>query len=321
MGKFLIGRLQIDGVLPEDREYLNNITIPMDRNAFICCLQLVRNDGDIAGLISGAVNTGKSTWAITLAQRIKFYLKEYFRLDVKPFSLENDVVYGKSKTSFDELLGDTQFNVKVIDEGYLSGLNLDSTKDVTVYIGKVMNITRSKNNVLLWCFQKMDRAAKFLSERFNLWYHKPRKQYVLLFARSNIFTPADPWGVKKLLEAKSERAIKHYLKHNLNKVTYFKVPKLPAAEFNRYKKLKALAHLEMKMQEETKARSREVTMSVLDELYVKINKGDLNVIDIPQYLSDKYSLTEAEVRTYIKKYGDYSTMKKVLKVKSEEVLQ
>lgn len=309
--------------MPVDWAFLNEIGSYDEQVAFICCLQMVRNDGDIAGLISGAVNTGKSTYAITLAKSIKHYLKAYFKLDVTEFDYEKNVIYGQSKKGFDELLGDAQYNVVVIDEGYLTGLNLESTKDVTIYIGKVMNITRSKNNCILWCFQNMKRAARFLSERFNLWFHKPRKMFVILSARTNIFTTEDPWSVKKILKAESERAIKYYIKHNPNRVCYYKVPKLPTAEFNYYKKLKNAAHLEMKQNEESRAQMKQVKFSVLDELYSLIDgskRGTLNIIDARDYLMDKYALSESEAKKYIKDYPNYASTKKVLKYRSEAIM-
>ena len=306
-------RLQIEGITNEDWQYLHEIKDWADKEAFINCLQMVRNDGDIAAVISGSVGSGKSTYGIQLAKKMIYYLREYFKVINYDFDYKKNVVYGESKKLFDDMLGDSQFNVVVIDEGYLSGLNLESTKEITIFTGKVMNITRSKNNAILWCFQKMDRAAKFLSERFNLWYHKPRKRFVILFARTNIFTTKDPWGVKDLISATTERSIKFFIKHNTNRITYYATEKLPERELAIYKKYKIEAHQEIQRKEELKNKSKEVTVMVLKELYDRIGGGEMNIIDVPTYLIKKYNFNESDIKKYLKKYGEYAQMRKIMK--------
>ena len=60
---------------------------------------------------------------------------------------------------------------------------------------------------------------------------------------------------------------------------------------------------------------------VLRIIPIQINRGNVNVLDIPQYLSDKYAFNEHEIKDYIKRYSEYSSMKKVLKVQTDTIMK
>ena len=243
---------------------------------------------------------------------MNYALRHEFDIDIPKFSLKNNVVYKPEAKDMNDMLNQEKYNIKLFDEGYLVAMNLMPIDKFLLEFIQTVNITRSKNNYIGFCFQNMDRAIRALKERFNIWVHKTHKQRAYLFAKSNLFITKDPWATKKLLDCGGdELKMLYFLNHNPNKVCTFRTKAMKEKPWKHYKALKNQAQDEIKRNREIREGITQSHNLISEELYERINvKKDLAIGDIPDFLREKYDFDEPEIKGSIKRYYGYSTMAK-----------
>lgn len=324
-------RLQLaDAMLPADMEFLNNLKGYTQKLSFIAACQLVRNDSDLPVIITGTPGFGKGTLAIRIAKLTTKYLRTYFMLadKVPKFRLKENIIYNPSKKDFNELLSLNEYNIKVIDEAYLTGTNLESSTEKAVFTGKVVNITRSKHNLLLFCSQNITRTTKFLMEAFYVWIHiyvrgtedkkvaadisisgKPGRAALLV--RTKLFTPRDEWGIDKLLKATTERQIVSRFRANKNLAFFFRTKPLPSQYFKKYQAIKHQEQDKWKALNGAKDIMKETRLQYAMELEKAVNAKVVNAdvdSDLEMYIRKKYSkynFSRPQIKGIIKTYREY----------------
>jgi hypothetical protein len=301
-------------------------------------MQMVRNNGDIYGNYSGVPNSGKSTQLIRDGRSVNYELRHYWAeqrdfsennlanqkivddlSSLSKFSLKKNVLYKPESTSISDLLGESRYNVVCGDEGYLFALNLMAMDRFMVEFIQTINISRSKNNFVGFCFQNMERAIKALKERFNIWVHKPRKERAYLFARSNLFITKDPWHTKRILDAIGDESILYELNNHPDKVMIYKTKPLKPQVQALYDKLKSAAHMEIMQKRQIRDSIRETQDMIAEELFQKIKvEKSLAYASIPDYLRERYQFDENQIKGTMRRYLQYEEWKKVKAKRSEE---
>lgn len=294
---------------------------------FLFACQLVRNDSDLPIIITSVPGFGKGTLAIKIARKVIFYIRNYFHIDIPKFQLASNIIYTASKKDFNDLLSLSEYNIKIIDEGYLAGLNLESSTEQAIFTGKVVNIGRSHHNLLIFCYQNPTRATKFLMEAFYVWIHKytrgtdekivdgktvkekPGRAAVL--ARTKLFTTKDPWGLDRLLKAVTEQQIVARMRNNKNLAFFLKTKSLPQKYFEKYEAIKHREQNRYRMLNETKSIMREAEVSYAIELAKAADAGVVNPDsndDIEHYIRQKHPnflFSKAQMKGIINKFHTY----------------
>lgn len=317
---FLVQRLQLEKYLTEkDMKIIKNQNEKKRslhyRTCYTYCCQLVRHDGDIQLILSGAPGLGKGTLGMRILRTCMKIMKNEFGIDVGSTKwndiITNNIIYRPKKGDFNDLLQKKQFNFKMIDEGYLLGTNLESNTDLAIFTAKITNITRSKNNLMIHCFQNPTRATKMLMEAFYSWMCKYNDDYALVLQRTKIFTTKDPWSLKKILDSQFEGAIETALATNSNKVNELKTKKVPDWVFKKYKILKDEEQNKWRLENEAKGYIQDVKIEFAMEIRKAVNTHLLNgedSYDIEQYIRKKYpkfKFTRKQITSIIKVYKDY----------------
>jgi len=275
-------------------------------------LQLAKNDGDIYANYSGVPGYGKSTSAIRDGVDVVHFLRHDFDIDIPKFSLKRNVVYKPEAKDINDLLSYAKYNVKVFDEGYLVAMNIMPIDRFLIEFIQTINITRSKNNMISFCFQNMDRAVRALKERFNIWIHKPFKDRAYLFARSNLFITKDPWATGNLLKAFTDEQIMYHLRHNPNKVGSFKTYPLKPKQWEYYTKMKNEGQETTRKEREIREGITSATNELMEEIYKKISVDkSIAYADIGDYLRDTYDFSEPEIKGTVRRYLRYEEMRKI----------
>jgi hypothetical protein len=313
MGAFFIERLQIEKWDSDLEQTLEKIKKKWEKVAFIEATNIALNDGDIYKIVSGIPNSGKSTYSILDAQKVTHYLREYFNIDVPPFSLKNDVIYTNELDV--NSLASKDYQHKVVDDAYLQAFNLDNNA-VIKYLIKVTNNTRNHHHIMNWNFQKPTRSVKGLFERFNLLAFKPNKHWAILMAMSPLMIlTSDPWLLNQLISEKgqvSEWQIKNWLKFNPNLVVSYRTPKMKSASYAKYNEYKNKAQMEYVQASRFSDSIKIIDIKINEELYSLINSSVLTKRDAPEYLLKKYKWSQPQVTKFLNKYEDYERYRKVL---------
>jgi hypothetical protein len=318
---FLVNRLQLGPRLTdEDWKIIRNQAGGPKKSltwrmCYVYACQLVRNDGDVPAILTGAAGLGKGTQAIRILARTMRIMHTHFGIDVGSYKyqdiMENNIIYRPTKRDFNELLGKKHYNFMIIDEGYMSGINLESNTAQAIFIGKITNITRSKNNMLIFCFQNPTRATKFLMEAFYVWICKYSYDHEMVLARTKLFTTTQPWGLKKILDADNEQQIRHYLANNPNKAFYLPTRPLPAKVFEKYQGFKDESNDMWRMENESKTIIGESDLQFAMELGKASKAGVIsadNDTDIEMYIRKKYpefAFTKKDIKHIVFKFREY----------------
>lgn len=273
---------------------------------------MVKADNDIQAVLSGVAGFGKSTLAIRYAIEISNNLRNHFNLDVPKFSVREHVIYEPRRSDFNDILRKDRYNVMVVDEGYLAALNLESNKNGVIELVKILNATRSKNNAVIFCFQNIRRATKGLMERFNVWMHKPSKVTGILMARSNVFTTEDPWGLDRILKARTERQINFFLATNPNRMCYFKTKPLGPKRWKAYNDLKRQAHTSIATKNELRENMVTAHTAMMDKVYEVVEQRKaVSPVDLRPWLQKRLpNFTENQLKKFIADYSAYSVYRK-----------
>lgn len=167
----------------------------------------------------------------------------------------DDIYYTSIDGLTDELLT-SEKKIKIVDEGYWGGTNLESNLPKVIELGSAMNAIRNRGHTVIFLYSKLNRATKMLLESANYWFHKPSPDHALLYIRDKEFVGNDPWVIEDLLKAKKKREKRKLMLSNPNFIETFEVPRIRDSIFDAYEKEK------LKQQEEyqqKKMRAREST--------------------------------------------------------------
>lgn len=250
-----------------DEKFINDfskLTTTFHKVVYIIAYQMAKNDGDAYIICSGDNSTGKSSFDIRFMKRLSKTLKTFFNITT-PFKLNRNVLYNPKKNDINELQADKEFQLYVVDEGYLVGMNLDFSLEAAKETVKVAMGTRSKHNAVIFNFQKPTRATKGLLERFKIMFFKPTKRDAILLARSNLTVLSeDPWDLDNILKAKTDRERITAIKRNQNYIVAFTTKKLPDKIYDKYKGYQREA-LDARRQEK-------IAVDDIDSSFIKLSK-------------------------------------------------
>lgn len=334
---FLVARLQLGPRLKElDKEKIAKSKKEGGHSRFwrmcyVFACQLVRNDGDVPLIYSGAAGIGKGTQSMKILKQTMMIMRDEFNIDVGGTSynaiMENNIVYKPTNKDFNDLLDKKHYNFKIIDEGYLTGINLESNTGQAIFIGKITNITRSKNNMLIFCFQNPTRATKFLYEAFYVWICKYSYDYCMVLARTKLFTTTQPWGLKWILKAETEQQIATALAMNSNKAFYLKTSPLKRKVFERYQGKKDDSNEAWKAENEAKEIISQADLKYSMEIYEAAHariptvdrESDASIEMFIRKKHPEYGFAKKQIRHIIAKFRDYDFAKvHQIKVKQNE---
>ena len=213
----------------------SKLTYTLDKIVYIIAYNMALNEGDAYIICSGDNATGKSSFDIRFGKKLSKFLKIYFNIKT-PFRLNKNVLFNPKKNDINQLQGEKEHQIFVIDDGYFVGLNLDFNIDSAKETVKVAMGTRSKHNCVVFNFQRPSRASRGLLERFKIMFFKPTKQDVILLARSNLTVLSeDPWDLMNVMKAKNDRERISAIKRNQNYIVAFTTKKIPDEIYDKYK--------------------------------------------------------------------------------------
>ena len=171
-------------------------------------------------------------------------LREYWKVKNERFSLKKDVYYVPAPTDLDELLGDTMYNTKDLNEGMAAAVNLRSMDPQVIKLGVNAFITRAKHNFVIFESQVASRVPKLLEERFNLWIHKMSKEWAVMSIPSSLYRKVDPLYLDELDKLRSDKEISYWFRYkNPNYITTFRAPKLKKSFEEKFKDYQKKAQL------------------------------------------------------------------------------
>ncbi len=330
---FLLARLQLkDKLMPEDLAYLKKIKGNIRKMCFIFACQMVRGDGDVPLLMTGAPGFGKGSLAIRICRRVTWYLREYdwgplynefgelrdMKKDVPEWSYHDILWAGQAKEEINNYYGYAHFNRKIVDDAYMDALNLESNSGKAIFIGKTMNVTRSKNNLTIFCYQVPTRTTSFLMEAFYLWIHKYTQPIVqekkagraIFLARTKIYTTDDPWNTRRLRKSENEMQIVSRLASNPNKVGFLKPKTLSPADFKAYEAEKHAAEDVFRIKNTAKDLIESAIEKYALEVRAAVGKKLLtgeSESDIEMFIREKhpkYSFNRRQIKGIIRQYRE-----------------
>lgn len=305
----------------KDQKFYDTINTRAKRFAFLASHNMVNCDGDVYMLMTGINNGGKTNTALSLLHYTNWYLRNYWHVkanrdktvELRPFSLKKDVMYIPAPTDLDELLGDSQYNCKDLNEGMAAAVNLRSMDPQVIRMGVTAFITRAKHNFLIFEYQVAERAPKLLQERFNAWMHKMSLQYAVLSIPSSIYRKEDPLYLAELNKLRKDKDISYWFKYrNPNYVTTLKAPKLSARKEEQFKKYQMQAHEMLKQAREVKAEINETYYGIVRDIWEKVNVAHtLALIELPSELT-QINFNESQIKKFMADYNKYDRTQKLM---------
>lgn len=182
-------------------------------------------------LVSGDNSARKTAQAMYMAD----YAAKIRKMKFDPIE---DIYYTSIEGLVDDMLT-TKRRIKIVDEGYFGGTNLESNLPRVIELNTAVNAVRNRGHMIFFIYSKINRATKMLLESANYWFHKPAPEYANFYIRGREFVGNDPWNIDALLKAKSPRTRRWLMKHNENFITTLKTPWLSDELFNKYESQKA----------------------------------------------------------------------------------
>ena len=263
--------------------------------------------------MSGARSLGKSTLGAKILSKVGGFRGE-------PLNLRRDIYYTdltnsfiKGSENFNYVLGKYTQRKIMIDEGYFSGLNLDTNNPKVRKLGADINAHRNRQHVVIINFTALKRAAKILLESANVWIHKPSQDYAIVLVKQNEFVGDDAWAADQLFKAKTTSQIRYYLKHNPYYVTTIKTTPMSAYNYGRYEALKREAQEYRAERESYQNEAEEVNIAIIRQLYTDYEEGHVNPVDAVHYITKKYNQPLAYAKKYAKRLNDYIVLQNTKK--------
>ncbi len=266
------------------------------------------NKRDVVLFLSGARSWGKSTLMLRTLLKISKFRNEKLNLkrDIYYIDLLNSFLPGSE--SYGYVIQSYKRRLLGVDEGYFSGLNLDTNNPVVRGFAATINAVRNRQHVQIINFTALKRAAKILLENANIWEHKPGQDYAILYVKQNEFTGDDPWAVDQLIGSKSLSSIRYYLIHNPWYVTTMRTKAIHKDVYEIYDKLKDMAQEYKAQREQYMDSMNSINVSIVEELYKKFKAGEINLIDAQNYISVNYRFSIKLAKIYAKKLQEHVQM-------------
>lgn len=319
-------------------EYYETIKPKWKRISFLASANMVVNDGDVYCLETGINNGGKTNDAILTLKQTNWYLRNFWHVksdmaqtkELHPFSLARDVRYTPAPSDLDELLGDSQYNTKDMNEGMLAAINLLSRKKEVVEMGVNAFISRSKHNFLIFEYQVTKRPPKLLVERFNMWRHKMSLRYGVLSIPSGLYRKDDPLYFDELDKLRTDKEISNWMVHrNPNFITVYRAPHMKPAYEQKFKLLQVKAHMQLKQARETQADLTQGYTAVVKDMWERVNQGGnpnpIAFVELPSLLMNELHFNERQTKRFMTDFDKYDRYMKLvewnMKGRAQEVLE
>lgn len=210
-------------------------------------------------------------------------LREDFNIANAHFKLRGDVLFNPKKHDINELQAKKENQIRVVDDGYFLGMNLDFNVELAKESVKVAMGTRSKHNCVIFNFQRPTRATKGLLERFKIMFFKPTKRDTILLARSSLTVLSeDPWDLSSILKGKNDFERMKALKHNHNYITSFTTKALPHRIYDKYKKLQAESLEARRIEKSTAEDIDSAFVQLSKEIYDRVKRGNLAYVRLDE---------------------------------------
>jgi hypothetical protein len=252
-------------------------------------------------LISGDNSQRKTALALYIA----LYLSQIRGTD---FDLAKHIYYTSIEGLTDELLT-TWRQIRIVDEGYFGGTNLESNLPRVVELGAAMNAIRNRGHTIIFIYSKLNRATKMLLESTAYWFHKPHPDYALLFIKDREFVGNDPWGIDPLLKAQTKAEKRKEMVRNPNYIETMEMPYIQNKIFDEYEKQKALHQEEYQKLKISLRQSAIRQKAIVDSL-----KAD--------YYSPHPPFTLENMREYLMRKGfSRPTAKKYYALLKDEIIE
>ncbi len=298
----------------KDEQYFQNLPTKWKKMVFLATHNMVNCDGDIYALVTGINNGGKTNTSLALLSFANRLLREYWKVKNERFSLKKDVYYVPAPTDLDELLGDTMYNTKDLNEGMAAAVNLRSMDPQVIKLGVNAFITRAKHNFVIFEYQVASRVPKLLEERFNLWIHKMSKEWAVMSIPSSLYRKVDPLYLDELDKLRSDKEISYWFRYkNPNYITTFRAPKLKKSFEEKFKDYQKKAHLTTKLASETNMLVNQSYWLLIKRMWDRINmEHRLALIELPSILRQEVHYSEAQVKSFMRDYNKYDREHKLL---------
>jgi hypothetical protein len=320
LGEAFFRTLQLK--LPErEQKILKGYKSKFNKTCFIIAAYVSPiGDGDAYIVNVGDNNMGKTTFGIRVGKRIAYFLRKYFSIDAH-FLMDRDIWFMPSVKNIRDLQRkDSAYNIKLVDDGYFLGLNLDFNVSLAKETTKVAMGTRGHHNVMIMNFQRPTRATKTLLERFKIMFFKPTIKDAVLLCRSALSVLSeDVWGLDPILKAKNDKIRLRRLKRNQHYIVGLPYKKLPDWEYKDYKNLQnnALDARAKSQSHESEAESD--YRSLAEEFYERISKGNYAYADMQKELRNPsgYGFNDGMMRSFTAYYNRFAASHQIRKMKSQ----
>lgn len=234
---------------------------------------------------------------------LSMYMADYLaRERGQKFDPINHIYYTTIDGLVDELLTKWQ-QIRIVDEGYFGGTNLESNLPKVLELNSAVNAVRNRGHVIFFIYSKINRATKMLLEVANYWMHKPHPDYALFNIRDREFVGNDPWGIDKLLKAERPAAKRYLMTHTASYLTTLKVPWVKDKLFNAYDDEKKRKQEEYQLGK-MKTRENSVRQQrILEEIKADYHGGAFTIDRTKEYLATK-GFTPSLIRKYTSMFRD-----------------
>ena len=339
-------RLRLPKLTQPHFSYFFALPTMEDKIAWLQTYHTVMNGGDIHALWTGINNSGKSNGAIHMLMRCNWYYRNYWwpiRATCRPdreifsfqevddakdavpipeFDLSKNVVYLPVNSSLDELLGDTQYELRDLNEGMKFANNLRSMDARVVDAGTNAYIARAHFPIVYYEYQVSKRPPGLLMERFNMWFHKMSKPWAVLSMASGLFRKTDPYYLKRIDKLDDDDEINDWIQNkNPNYICELQTGVMERPEHRAFKKFQKKAHLEMLRASLVKKKIGDEMLVTVEDYWTLMDANLLARSDLEDKLKKDYpDLNKLQVRNFIKSFEDYDLGQKFSKRRKVEAV-
>jgi hypothetical protein len=235
--------------------------------------------------------------------------------------MARDILFTPASNDINELQNkDKQFQIKLIDDAYFIGLNLDFNVKLAKETTKVAMSTRGKHNCIIFNFQRPTRATKTLLERFKIMFFKPTCPDALLLCRSTLSVLSDDvWGLEPILKAKTDKARIRRIKRNQYYVEDITFRKLKPEMEAKYLALQSAALEERRKGKIIEDDVQNEFTKLAEEMHNKIEAGDMAYMDIERVLKDPlgYNFNDGQFKLFSNFYKRFDMAQKIKRIRKD----
>lgn len=232
------------------------------------------------------------------------------------FNIKKDIIFHPELSDAYNLLSRKEYQIKIFDEGYFIGYNMDFNTTLAKETIKIAMETRDRHNIIMFNFQRPTRTVKGLFEKFKIMNFKPSKDIRVILARSNLSVLSeDPWQLGPVLKQKTDKGILNALVRNPNYIkglTARKItPKLEEIFKATKKDADSAANLKKTTPDELSESLSKTMIKTSEIIFKKIDGGDMALSEIDEYLRKTFKFTDSQLKSFKTTYNKYEMQEKL----------